>query len=123
MKLEAGSTAIVYSRHDEAFGPGSDWKAYAETLDDSHLELLSTGPAHKPYTMRVLSRKQADEIKISALCKRSTTELPEKELGLRMMLAIYDACFDDAEAPFEVRLELGSLASTVGSLSRPTPSP
>jgi hypothetical protein len=120
MKLEAGSTATVYSRHDEAFGPASDWKAYAETLDDSHLEPVGTP---KPYTMRVLSRKQADEIKISALCKRSTTELPEKELGLRMMLAIYDACFDDAEAPFEVRLELGSLASTVGSLSRPTPSP
>jgi len=119
MKLEAGSTATVYSRHDEAFGEGSDWKSYAETLDDSHLELVGTP---KPYTMRVLSRKQADEIKISALCKRSTTETPEKEMGLRMMLTIYDACFDE-DAPFEVRLELGTLASTVGALSRPTPSP
>lgn len=117
MKLEAGSTCEVISRFDPALGESSNWEEYSRTLDESHL-VFEGEPTR--YTMRVLSRRQNDEIKISALCRKCLSEDEDRERSIRMTLACFDACFDD-DLPFEARMTLGQLALSIGSLSRPTP--
>jgi len=119
MRLEqSAETKEVYSSTDPAFGPESDWEAYRETLDSSHLEFVGTPTSYK---MRSLSRQAHDEVLLEAGAKYPGEEQAEIR-GLWIARCVFDRAFVGVEddPPLGTRIELGGLAIAAGALTRPT---